>query len=117
LIRQALSTPTDPLDFNGQLGRVSQAIIECLVKSGDKSEMTNSVINLSAKIRNLTVLFDQIKQNSIRLVDIALAIAEKNQLITSEAQKIYDYKTFDIWINMVFDIVNERYHIFKKYLF
>jgi hypothetical protein len=83
-------------------------IIECLTKYQDRTDLMNSVINLSNKIKELTIIFDQIKEKPIRLIDTALVIADQSQLIMDEAKKIYDYKTFDTWVNLVFELIKSK---------
>ncbi len=68
----------------------------------------NSVINLSNKIKELTFIFDQIKEKPIRLIDTVLVIADQSQLIMDEAKKIYDYKSFDVWVNLVFELIKSK---------
>ena len=111
-VRQA----TSDLNFSEQIIRVSTMIIECLTKYQDRTDLMNSVINLSNKIKELTVIFDQIKEKPIRLIDTALVIADQSQLIMDEAKKIYDYKTFDTWVNLVFELIKSKLIIFILFI-
>lgn len=60
------------------------------------------------RITELRTVFDKIKQNPIRFLDLMITIGKNNKALSEEAMKIIDFSQFDQCINMLIDLILQR---------
>jgi hypothetical protein len=66
------------------------------------------------KVTELRDVFDKIKQNPVRFLDLMLTVGKNNKVLADEALKIIDFGQFDQCISLLIDLILQRLDFWTK---